>query len=161
MKGPQGTRYGRNAVGGLINIITKAPEQTFGMDASVCYADYGTLTANGYVTGGLTEGLSVSLSGVFRNQDKRYSRNLITDKTAGREKYEAGRAKLLWEFGSSNSLLIGGGFAHSNNNIANDNSSYPGSVPLTAQIPGTVYGTKRGQFAASLEPRFEVRQYMT
>ena len=107
MKGPQGTRYGRNAVGGLINIITKAPEQTFGMDASVGYANYGTLIANGYVTGGLTEGLSASLSGVFRNQDNGYSRNLITDKTAGREEYEAGRAKLLWEFGSSNSLLIG------------------------------------------------------
>ena len=159
LKGPQGTLYGRNAVGGLINVITKAPSHEFGLDASVGYANFDTLTANGYVTAGLSENIAASLSAVFRNQGKGYSRNLITGGTAGREDYEAVRGKVLVEFGENNSLTVGGGFAHSNNNIANVNSPYPGSVPLAAQVPGIIYGQRRGEYAASLEPRFEVRQY--
>lgn len=159
LKGPQGTLYGRNAVGGLINIITRNPSQTFSMKGSAGYSNYDTITADAYITGPITDRISADISGVFRDQGKGYSRDLVSGRTAGRNEYEAVRGKLMFEFGDGDSsLLIGGGYAHSNNDIANVNSPFPGSTPLTA-FPGVVYGQKRGEFAASLAPRFEVEQW--
>lgn len=41
LRGPQGTLYGRNAMGGVINIVTKQPTNDFRGFASVDFANYG------------------------------------------------------------------------------------------------------------------------
>ncbi len=46
LKGPQGTLYGRNTTGGLISIITRDPQKTSTLDASLGYDSYRTLTGN-------------------------------------------------------------------------------------------------------------------
>ncbi len=52
LKGPQGTLFGRNATGGVINIISKEPKAGFSGNGDVSYANYNTWTGNFYVTGG-------------------------------------------------------------------------------------------------------------
>ncbi len=51
LKGPQGTLFGRNATGGLINITTRDPTQEFSAQADIGYANYQTVTADAYVSG--------------------------------------------------------------------------------------------------------------
>lgn len=53
LRGPQGTLYGKNAVGGVVNIITKKPGNTFGGKASVELGTYDTKSAKVMVNGPL------------------------------------------------------------------------------------------------------------
>src|SRR5580704_16111996 len=53
LRGPQGTLYGRNAVGGTINIISKAPGDEFHAEEVLTGGNYGTVQEQGYVSGPL------------------------------------------------------------------------------------------------------------
>jgi iron complex outermembrane receptor protein len=51
-KGPQGTLFGRNATGGLIQVTTLAPTPGFSGSVNVGYGNYDTASGDLYVTGG-------------------------------------------------------------------------------------------------------------
>jgi iron complex outermembrane recepter protein len=51
-KGPQGTLFGRNATGGLIQVTTKDPSPGFSGAANIGYGNYNTVIGDFYVTGG-------------------------------------------------------------------------------------------------------------
>lgn len=59
MRGPQGTLYGRNATGGVVNIITNKPSLTEEGEFSLQYGNYGTLNARGMVNFPISDGLQV------------------------------------------------------------------------------------------------------
>jgi iron complex outermembrane receptor protein len=51
LRGPQGTLYGRNAVGGTLNIISRRPTDTFEGRLQATVGDYETYGLAGYVSG--------------------------------------------------------------------------------------------------------------
>jgi len=56
-RGPQGTLYGRNAIGGSINIITRRPTKEFEGAWGFELGNYGRVMAQGVVSGSLAEGV--------------------------------------------------------------------------------------------------------
>lgn len=66
LSGPQGTLYGRNAMAGVINIITKQPTNTAGGFGEISIGDYGqTRYALGYRTPLIPNKLFFGISGVY------------------------------------------------------------------------------------------------
>jgi iron complex outermembrane receptor protein len=68
LRGPQSTRYGANALAGLIYAQSAAPEENFGGRVEVGGADYGTLSYGAVLTGPVPE-----LDSSFRLAAQRYT----------------------------------------------------------------------------------------
>ncbi len=70
MKGPQGTLYGRNTLGGLVNIIYKKPSTDavdYGVAATV--GDYSFTKFEGYANVPLSDNFAMRLTGTITDQD--------------------------------------------------------------------------------------------
>ena len=70
LRGPQGALYGRNAVGGAINVISARPTSSFEGRLDAVAGDYGLFESEGYVSGPLgSNGISGRLSYLVRELD--------------------------------------------------------------------------------------------
>lgn len=59
LKGPSGVLYGQSAVGGIVSIITKRPQDAFAASAGITVGEYDQRTISADVTGGVAPGLSL------------------------------------------------------------------------------------------------------
>ncbi len=76
--GPQGTLYGRNAVGGLINTISKKPDTNeLSGEVRAVVGNYGYTKFEGTVTGPITDKLSFRLSAYDINQTQGWLQNVV------------------------------------------------------------------------------------
>jgi iron complex outermembrane receptor protein len=74
LKGAQGGLYGRNATGGVINIITRQPSDKFGAEARVSYGTKKTFKASAYVNLPLNDNVAWNFSAT-RNSHAGYVKN--------------------------------------------------------------------------------------
>ena len=106
LKGPQGTLFGRNATGGLIQIATLNPSFTLTGKGEIGYGNYDTYNAAGYVSGGLTDTIAVSVSGQYENRNHGFGKNLFTGNDIQDGRGFAGRGKILWQPDTETSVVI-------------------------------------------------------
>jgi len=107
LRGPQSTLFGKNASAGVISIVTKRPQFTFGGNVEASYGNFDAVVLKGVVTGPLGEHVAASLAGGFNRRDG-YVKDLGTgDRTNERNRWFM-RGQLLFEPGSDLTLrLIG------------------------------------------------------
>jgi outer membrane receptor protein involved in Fe transport len=69
LRGPQGTLFGRNASAGLISVISRRPEFTFGGMAELTYGNYDFMRGQLGLTGPITDNIAfrIDLVGVRRD----------------------------------------------------------------------------------------------
>ena len=80
LRGPQGTLYGRNSIGGAVNFITTKPSQDFAAEIRTLVGSYGMAEGYGFINGGLTDNISARLIVVNRSRD-----GVIKDLGAGED----------------------------------------------------------------------------
>ena len=97
LRGPQGTLYGKNALGGAINVISRRPSETFRGRASVTVGEFDRqdvyLSLSGPLAG---DKLAGSIALVSQRRDGFIERVLEPGETQGDIDTLAGRAALRW-----------------------------------------------------------------
>ncbi|PCI21083.1 hypothetical protein COB64_01020 [Candidatus Wolfebacteria bacterium] len=97
LKGPQGTLYGRNTTGGLVNSITRKPTQESEGYVRVNVGNYETYGVEGAIGGPLTDDLSGRLSFKTDKSDKGWQKSITHGGRRGKVDKFAARAALTWE----------------------------------------------------------------
>lgn len=96
LKGPQGTLFGRNAIGGAVQIITKDPSSRPSANISVGYANFDTKTVNFYGTTGVARNLAADLAFYYDDQASGWGHDLTTGTQNFRNRVMQLRSKWVW-----------------------------------------------------------------
>jgi iron complex outermembrane receptor protein len=75
LRGPQGTLYGRNSIGGTLNIISKRPTDKFEGEVRGSYGNYGEWHADALMRGPFTENLRYLIGGSMVRRDEGFIEN--------------------------------------------------------------------------------------
>ncbi len=96
LRGPQGTLFGRNTVGGLINIERTKPTGELGGRFRAGVENYETYYLDGIFNFALTDDLAVKLTASLRDQGEGYYDNVTFNRDQGRQDYTNLGANFLW-----------------------------------------------------------------
>jgi iron complex outermembrane receptor protein len=95
LRGPQGTLYGKNTIGGAIKFVTRKPGQDFRATGSIAIGSYNQFDVKGAVSGPITSTLAAGVA-VMRSKRDGY----VDDRNDGREYNDkdtiGGRAAIAW-----------------------------------------------------------------
>lgn len=78
LRGPQGTLFGRNTLGGVINLRRTKPTGELGGKLRASCANFETSRLAGLLNFGLGDMVAVKLTGAFEDQSKGYYKNVHT-----------------------------------------------------------------------------------
>ena len=95
-KGPQGTLFGRNATGGVIQVRTRRPSQQSQLEMNIGYGNYGTADASLYGTTGISATLAADISLTYHDQSDGYGTNLFNGSDVYKGYDYVARSKWLW-----------------------------------------------------------------
>ena len=97
LRGPQGTLFGRNTIGGTINVNRTKPTGEQGGEIRAGYGDYDTYYLDGVVNFGVTDNLAVKLSAAKNEQQEGYFTNTNTGDDNGQVDYQSYGINLLFD----------------------------------------------------------------
>jgi len=77
LRGPQGTLYGRNSIGGAINVISKRPTEEFEAEVRATVANYDYTLFQGTVSGPLSDSLRFRFNASWEKQRDGWFDNIV------------------------------------------------------------------------------------
>lgn len=165
LRGPQGTLFGRNATGGLINIITPDPKFAPAGRVSAEYSHYRGADDGAmrfYGTTGLNDKFAIDGALLLRGNDG-YIKNLTTGGKEGEARVSEARSKLLFEPSDSAKAVLTVGYGYNNDNASVAPSVLTDAagraITVGSAVPGAVAGTEPYTTALSIDPDVFARKY--
>ncbi|MCU7554653.1 TonB-dependent receptor [Alteromonas sp. ASW11-19] len=141
LRGPQGTLYGRNTLGGAVNIITKQPGDQDIATVSARVGTRGRLATDVYVNSDITDDFSVSATGSFKRRDGVGEAVNLTnpEKEIGEEQEYSGRVAAKYQFTNDFSVTAAFDF------VENESGQSPYTIEFTDDRP-TNFSINDGEF---------------
>lgn len=96
LRGPQGTLYGRNTIGGQLNIYTLSPLGYSGVRASAEYGTGNTLRAKASYYGRVSDNFGISVGGFYTRTDGFFD-NAYDGSDCDRGHSAGGRVRMVWQ----------------------------------------------------------------
>jgi iron complex outermembrane recepter protein len=144
LKGPQGTLFGRNATGGVINVITRMPDSHPALELGVTAANYETYEGNVYATTGIGERLATDLAVYVRDQNKGWGHNLFTGDEVFKGYEASARNKWRWIPSDTTEVVVSGSFSE----LKDDGMSLH---PAPGDVGADGVTTFRGMYNVSMD----------
>lgn len=170
LRGPQGTLFGRNTIGGAISLITKEPSfDKSGGSVQFTTGNLDQIYLRGSLNIPLAEDLAVRLSFSSKSRDGYVNTGFAPSSpfytkaltNLGNESRQAARAELLWKPAESFAVNFSGDFSHVNENnapavlVGVTGATSPANGPIVFlynlfEAPTTTLpGFPNGQYSAS------------
>ncbi|MBB4860647.1 iron complex outermembrane receptor protein [Novosphingobium chloroacetimidivorans] len=128
LKGPQGTLFGRNSSGGLINIITREPGDVVVASGKLGYGNYDTVQGQIYGATPLTDTVSIDLALTGKDQGNGFGRNFATGKTVQKGWYWGARSKVAFRPGERTKIVLSGDYYKDENDYQNGFNLFKGTT---------------------------------
>jgi iron complex outermembrane receptor protein len=127
LRGPQGTLFGRNATGGLVQFFSAKPTRDLEGFVTATVGSYGQFATEGAISGPLTDTLRARVS-FTTNDAGGYIRNTIGPSLGDAAAY-AGRLQLAWDITSRDTLTF------KTQLLRNDHERDAGLYSFAAAVP--------------------------
>jgi len=158
LRGPQGTLYGRNSVGGTINVISRKPTDDLTARAQLSYGNYGFVRGEAYVSGRIVaDKVAASLS-MIRSKRDGYLKNVAPGVgDADSENSFGARGQVRITPSTPLEIIVRADYVHSDDSVG----SYIKLLQATADpLSNSVLGDFH-KIAANIRPWANRRQWGT
>jgi len=159
LRGPQGTLFGRNAVGGAINIVTRDPGREASGEAVFGYGRFNQIRGELYASTPLNDTLAANIS-VMRQQDHGYARDVLTGDRSANSSTTSIRSKLVWRPDSPFQAKLTGYYIKTQDNTGVTSFPLDGNTAARRVDPTVVLGTGYRP-SQSLHPYGKTKGYGT
>jgi len=95
LRGPQGTLYGKNTVGGALKLVTRAPGQEVRSQASASVGNYGLFEAKASLSGPVTDTLAIGVAAMGSARDG-YVEDPVQNQEYNDKNTVSARVALAW-----------------------------------------------------------------
>ena len=128
LKGPQGTLFGRNASGGVIQIITRDPSAEPHADVSVSYSSYNTSAMSLYGTSGIADRLAADIAAIWTDQQDGWGTNVFNGHKAFAGDSFGARSKWHYDLSDQSDLVVAVAVNHARDPSMQGWSIIPGQI---------------------------------
>jgi iron complex outermembrane receptor protein len=161
LRGPQGTLYGRNATGGVVNVITAQPTDELAGYADLTYGNYNQADFEGAISGPIIQDeVNGRLAAMIRTHDG-FGTNIGTGDKIDNQNEKAVRGTLVVKFTPDLDLHLSGQYFLKDDRsggfhyfaVANP------AIPLTGLTLGGFLNTNIRDIASEIDPRRYLETY--
>lgn len=138
-KGPQGTLFGRNATGGILQIKTRNPFDWQGVDAQVGYANYDTVSSKLYGSAKFSDQMAADIAGFYEDQNEGWGENVFTGRDHFMARRYGVRSKLVSEFGDDFTATLTGDYSYRRGQVGHSIASPVGIDTLFNPVTMTSF----------------------